>query len=273
LADGVSCTVLVEVPGRPVQRSMFVAAPVAERAAPTVVQVYPSAAELPANQLKFYIHFSAPMRQGEAWNHVRLLDDQGKVVELAFLEIDQELWDRDAQRLTVLFDPGRIKRGVLPREQGGGALTPGQRYTLEIDGAWKDAAGTPLGVPFRKAFVAVAEDRTPIDPSRWKLTLPKAGTREPLIVDAGEPLDAALLERLVTLPGVAGAVSLGREEREWRLTPDAPWPAGAYELRVDTALEDLAGNKVGRPFDVDQFERITVRTGRGTVAVAFRVGG
>ena len=38
--------------------------------------------------------------------------------------------------------------------------------------------------------------------------------------------------------------------------------------RLLTALEDLAGNKVGRPFDVDTFDRITVRSGRGVVRLS-----
>jgi hypothetical protein len=55
-----------------------------------VRQVYPSTAKIPENQLKFYIEFSAPMSQGNAWRHIRLLKSDGQAVELPFLEIDQE---------------------------------------------------------------------------------------------------------------------------------------------------------------------------------------
>src|SRR5205085_2382631 len=52
--------------------------PKPEVIATTVVQhVYPSRAILPENQLKFYIHFSAPMSRGEAYEHVQLLDAAG----------------------------------------------------------------------------------------------------------------------------------------------------------------------------------------------------
>src|SRR4051812_4173224 len=98
--------------GRPIE----VAFPASSlRATPStrVDHVYPSADVLPANQLKFYVHFSAPMARGEAWRRVHLLNDKGVEVVLPFLEIDQELWDHNNERLTVLFDPGRIKRGVL----------------------------------------------------------------------------------------------------------------------------------------------------------------
>ena len=50
---------------------------------PTVVEaVYPTAERLPENQLKFYLHFSAPMSRGEAYRRVQLLDEKGKAVEL-----------------------------------------------------------------------------------------------------------------------------------------------------------------------------------------------
>ena len=44
-------------------------------------------------------------------------------------------------RLTLLLDPGRIKRGVRPLEEIGGALQVGRTYTLVIDDAWPDAKG------------------------------------------------------------------------------------------------------------------------------------
>jgi hypothetical protein len=204
---------------------------------------------------------------------VRLLDESGKTVELAFLEIEQELWDRESRRLTLLFDPGRIKRGVLPREDAGAALIEGKRYTLIVDQAWRDQTGTPLVSAFRKEFVAGPEDRSPVMPEQWALQMPRAGTRQALIIGFGEPLDAPLAERLISVEGVAGKISLGKEEREWWFVPDAEWKPGEYRIAVDTALEDLAGNRVGRPFDVDTFDRVTVRTGRGTVYRSFRIGG
>ena len=70
-------------------------------------------------------------------------DRKDKPLDLPLLELDQELWDREGQRLTVLFDPGRIKRGVLPRDEVGSALFEGSAYTLVIDSKWHDANGAP----------------------------------------------------------------------------------------------------------------------------------
>jgi hypothetical protein len=235
-----------------------------------VIQVYPTTDRLPANQLKFYIEFSAPMLTGEAWQHLQLLDQQNKPIDLAFLEIDQELWDRDKKRLTILFDPGRIKRGVLPRDEIGAALEAGKTYTLQINPAWRDEERSPLVAAYRKVFTVVEEDRVAINPNRWTVASPEANSRKPLVIHFHEPLDSALALRLISLP-VAGVASLGANESSWSFIPDAPWAAGTFDISIDTALEDLAGNKVGRPFDVDTFNPITVRSGRGTVTLPVRI--
>ena len=48
---------------------------------PAVQQIYPSADVLPANNLKFYIVFSKPMREGcEIFDRIQLIDDRGKAV-------------------------------------------------------------------------------------------------------------------------------------------------------------------------------------------------
>src|SRR5690606_12083762 len=75
---------------------------------PTVVTaVYPTSDTLPENQLRFYVAFSAPMSRGQAYRHIRLVRDDGQVVQGALLEIAEELWDRAGTRLTLLLDPGR----------------------------------------------------------------------------------------------------------------------------------------------------------------------
>src|SRR5580704_12511958 len=161
-----------------------------------VLHVYPSADVLPSNTLKLYIYFSAPMSQGEAWQRIHLLDENGKPLQFEFVEIQQELWDPQNTRLTVLFDPGRIKRGVLPEMQLGPPLVEGKHYTLVIDREWKDARGVPLQQGFRKAFRGGPADRTPPDPKSWRVSAPKAATSEALVVSFPKPMDYALLQRL-----------------------------------------------------------------------------
>jgi hypothetical protein len=232
--------------------------------------VYPSAGVLPENQLKLYLCFTAPMQSGEAWTRIRLLDAHGKPVDLPFLEIDQELWNRDRTRLTVLFDPGRIKRGVLPLDEVGPSIEAGRSYTLAIDREWLDGRGAPLVEPFRKTFRVGPPDRAPIDTATWRVTAPRAGTREPLTVAFPEPLDYAMLHHAIEVRGVAGTVEIGRGETEWRFTPGQPWKSGGHQLIVQSNLEDLAGNRIGRPFDIDVFEKVTRAVARETVSLPFR---
>ncbi|MGH9672455.1 MAG: Ig-like domain-containing protein [Bryobacteraceae bacterium] len=224
--------------------------------ATSVTHVFPSGARLPENLLKFYIHFSAPMSFGEAYRRLRLLDERGQAIELPFLEIQEELWDRDRKRLTVLFDPGRVKRGLTPHREVGPPLIAGRRYTLVIDRAWMDAEGIPLTSEFRKSFEAVEADRTSPDTSAWRVTAPRAGTRAPLVVSFPEPLDHSLLGRLLTVEDVAGKAAIDREESRWLFTPEAPWKAGTHRLVAGEWLEDLAGNRLDKVFDVDVWEKV-----------------
>ena len=220
-----------------------------------VAHVYPSADALPENLLKFYVHFSAPMSRGGVYRHVRLIDDSGRDVELPFLELDEELWDPDMTRLTLFIDPGRIKRGVRPLEEIGPALEQGRRYTLVIGPGLVDATGRELAGEFRKRFTVGPPDRESPDPGKWKVTAPAPSTRGPVSVEFPEPLDAALAERLIRVTAggrvVPGHVALGDGERLWRFTPAEPWGAARYEILVQPTIEDLAGNNIGKPFEVD----------------------
>jgi hypothetical protein len=171
----------------------------------------------------------------------------------------------------VLFDPGRIKRGVKPLEDIGAALEAGKSFTLVIEQGWRDSTGAPLVAAYRKQFRVGEADRTPIDPSKWRIGSIVPGTREPLVIGFGEPLDAALAARMIVVANTRGAVKLGPDEQVWHFTPDEPWTAGEHILKVDTALEDLAGNKVGRPFDVDTFERVTRRVNAEVISLPLRV--
>ncbi|MHC4990814.1 MAG: Ig-like domain-containing protein [Planctomycetota bacterium] len=218
-----------------------------------VVEIYPTADVVPENLLRFYIVFSASMSRGEAYEHLHLRDAAGRDVDLPFLE--QELWDPEASRLTLLIDPGRIKREVRPLEEVGPALTAGGRYTLVVDPGWRDAQGNPLASGASRTYRIAPPDHEPIDPARWSIHAPTPGTRDPLRVELGESLDAALLQRVVWVERddgepVNGRTTLGAREQQWLFTPDQPWASGLHQLVVDRILEDLAGNSVGRAFEV-----------------------
>jgi hypothetical protein len=236
-----------------------------------LLKVFPTSDVLPENQLKFYLQFSAPMARGEAYRRVALLEGGRRKVELPFLEIGEELWDRSGTRLTLLFDPGRIKSGLKPREEEGPALENGKSYVLVVDGAWRDAAGRPLREGHRKAFHVGPPDETQPDPKRWAIDAPRAGTSDPLTLRFDEPLDAGLLARVLDVEGLDGRVEIDQGETRWRFFPAAPWKAGAHAVVVDVILEDRAGNNLERPFEVDVVRPVEPRLSTKLVRLPFTV--
>lgn len=224
-----------------------------------VAEIYPTASELPENLLKFYLHFSAPMSRGDVYQHIKLIGPTGQAVDLPFLELGEELWDPQLKRLTLLIDPGRIKREVKPLEEIGPVFEAGRRYSLIIDNAWLDGEGTPLRRRHVKRFIVAPPDRQPIDPHRWKMGVPRQGTRAALTVKFGEALDHALATRLIHVENaqherLPGTASLSHRETQWHFVPDAPWPKETFYISAEQILEDIAGNSVGRPFEVDVTE-------------------
>ena len=87
--------------------------------------------------------------------HIQLIDSEGNTDNHAFMEFKQELWSADGKRLTILFDPGRIKRGVSTNMELGSALLEDNKYQLTISGAWKDVHGQELSVKTTKEFAVI----------------------------------------------------------------------------------------------------------------------
>jgi hypothetical protein len=242
----------------------------------TLDAIYPTTDVLPENQLKFYLQFSAPMSRGEAYTRIKLFDADGKEVELPFLELGEELWDPTGTRFTLFFDPGRVKRELLPREQVGPALVEGKSYTLAINRSWPDAQGMPLKEGVRKQFRVAAPDHTCPDPKTWKIEPPAAGATRPLRVTFPEPLDYGLLGRVLTVTDasgqpVEGTIKLGPKEMRWEFRPKETWQEGAYYLVTETILEDLAGNRIDRPFEVDLLKPVQRDVKTETVKLLFHV--
>jgi len=225
----------------------------------TVVEIHPTADSVPMNLLRMYVQFSAPMTVGDgAERHVRLLDESGKTVDKAFLIAagGQELWDGEHTRLTIFFDPGRIKRDLTPHEALGLPLRAGHAYTLLVDSTMRDAQGRTLAHGYVKRFKVGAMDRSLPHVATWRVTAPTVGTVEPLTIDLPEPLDHALLSRMLSVrrvsvsARVAGRVTTSDGDRRWTFTPSEPWTQAGYEIEIDAELEDLAGNNMKHLFDV-----------------------
>jgi hypothetical protein len=224
--------------------------------ATSVVKVFPTQDTVPENLLKIYVQFSAPMREGEALNHIVLLDEHNDTLPNVFLNLQPELWNKERTTLTVWLDPGRIKRDLIPNQKMGNPLQKGHQYTLLISDDWKDVQGLPLQQSYTKNFFVTDRDSISPQPALWKLQVPAEATSQPLTIMLGEPLDYFLLGetiRVIDSKGnsIAGKINVSTDETQIEFIPGKPWQAGQYIIQAASHLEDLAGNNLNRPFDRD----------------------
>ena len=240
-----------------------------------VVAIYPTADELPVNQLRLYIHFSGPMSEDWAARavHVRRMDNS-KRLEGVFLVMEPELWDPERRRLTLLLDPGRIKRGLVPNEEAGYSLIEGVPVIVTIATDFRDAAGRLLRTGEERRYEIGPPVRVRVNPGDWRYRCPTAGSTDPMTVEFDRPLDHALLQHSLWVNDAAGVAlsgqgSVGPGERCWRFEPQSPWEEGQHQLTVDPRLEDLAGNSLIRVFDRDLMRAEDAPTDAGQVAIDF----
>lgn len=243
---------------------------------PTLLAVYPSSDSLPDNLLKIYLRFSRPMREGQSRQYVTLLKNGTDTLPGVFLDLQPELWNADRTLLTLWLDPGRIKRDLDPNKRLGAPLQPGVRYQVVVSAAWPDEQGASLGTSTLKRFVTGQRDSLCPTPARWMIRQPQSDSKQPLEVAFGEALDYSLLTetlRIVRENGtpVPGTWQLGDKENRSLFTPGGAWQPGRYRLRIETRLEDLAGNNLNRPFDRDVTRKTTGQPAQPFVEIPFSV--
>ena len=219
-----------------------------------VVSIYPSGNELPENLLRFYIYFNTPMKNGQALKYIQLKDANGEIDAHAFMEFKQELWSPDGKRLTVLFDPGRVKRGVSTNMEFGPALTQGNQYYLVISGKWQDIYGQELHVETRNEFKVGEAYRNKIEVSEWQIREPNANSHDGLCIQFHRMIDHALLQLMLHIEDkgkslIAGNWKVSDNGRLVQFIPEEKWKKGEYYIMIDHRLEDVAGNNLDGPLD------------------------
>jgi hypothetical protein len=268
------------VPGVDAQEARPLAATVGRPAAniqpsTVVTQVYPSGEQVPENLLRMYVEFSSPMGRRSGIEYMKLLNGSGAEIPGAILPLDYEFWSPDHRRFTVFLDPGRVKDGILPNREEGRPLSDGGSMTLVISRDWRDENGVPLKEDYRRTFRVKAADTMPLDTAKWKIEPPAAWRRDPLVVTFPEPLDRGLLMRALGVrrdgAPVIGESAVDRQETRWMFTPEEPWREGAYDLLALDILEDVAGNQIGRAFEVDNFDTVDKSPSPQTVRLPFTI--
>lgn len=162
---------------------------------PEIVSVTPNLKIVPANLLRFYVHFSSPMGIENPYDFITIEDKNGKALIDPFVIVPEGLWNIDRTRLTLLLHPGRIKQGVGPNMTEGDILRAGNVYTLKIDARWKGASGEPLKDSFSRSINASNTLRKAINVNLWALKAEqdKIGI---LTIVTDHPLDQPLAKRI-----------------------------------------------------------------------------
>lgn len=210
----------------------------AGQADPHVVLVQPSAARVPANLLRLSITFAAPI-DGPVLPRIALRRADGGSLQEPFLQ--QELWSPDGKILTLLLNPGRVKTGLIAREQWGPILRQGDDVILMLDGH-----------TIKRWHVDPVDVNGPVA-SAWKLAAVRPASRQPLVVTLDGPIDGRDADYLaVVTPDdriMDGHARLSDGEATWTFTPDEAWKAGEYRIVVRGTLEDPAGNRLDGHFE------------------------
>jgi hypothetical protein len=219
-----------------------------------VKQVFPSSDVLPENLLRFYVCFSNSMQRGRAEELIRVLGPNGEPAPDVLYRAPFELWDKSMRHLTILLDPGRLKRGVRPNRELGPPLRAGCKYTLAIGSGMLDFSGRTLRESFCKPFRVAEAVRERIAVEEWTTVLPTTKSCEPIALMFPKPLDWALLRHRLTIESeggqpIAGRIAIDQGERRWSFTPISRWAAGSYYVRIASRLEDVCGNTMSEAFD------------------------
>ena len=117
-------------------------------------------------------------------------------------------------------------------------------------------------------------DDKPLDTASWRIQPPPAaGRRDRVVVTFPEPLDHGLLMRAlgVTREGAAveGDIAVDRRKRGGRSRRASPGAPGTYHLLALDILEDVAGNQIGRAFEVDNFDTVDKSPNPKSITIPF----
>ncbi|QFT39789.1 MULTISPECIES: Ig-like domain-containing protein [unclassified Vibrio] len=218
-----------------------------------VSAVYPTAEVLPENLLRFYVYFEQPMNTANALSHVYLTDASGTQLDGVFIENKVDLWSPDRTRLTLLFDPGRVKTGLIAHNTLGRALEAGETYHLVVEAGDMSASG--CASTFVKTFsVSKAHFIRPVV-SDWTISSPPSGTTMPITMGFPSPIDHTSLAFRIRIKdsrgqSVPGAIDVRAHESQWVFSPNSSWQASeSYSVFVDPILEDIVGNRPTGLFD------------------------
>ena len=237
-----------------VQYFQLQSAPVSE-----VQWTYPHINVLPENTLRMYIYFTAPMSFDNPLDYIDLYDQQGKVIENAFVEVPEGLWNQERTRLTLLFHPGRVKQEVGPNRIEGSILEEGKLFELRVSGRWNDANGSPLNSDYSKKFFVTKAKRQRLRKKDWVI---ESICKDECVLrlSTGDIPDIELFKKMVQIQD-ENAESLDFEyiaeaNGSFILRSDALKKGSTLTMGINPKMEDISGNTFLNAFDSKEGTRI-----------------
>jgi len=221
---------------------------------PEVTAFIPNLKEVPANLLRFYVYFSAPMGADNPYDHITIQDKEGNMLDKPFVIVPEGLWNIDRTRLTLLLHP---IQEMGQEDVIGDVLLAGNSYTLKIKTDWKGASGQPLKENFTQTINASNPLRGAMNINIWALSA-ETNSIGILKVITDHPLDQPLAKRMLFIRNDKGQILPSRVEFDnaeqlkilWKLDGSK-----SLELLIDPRLEDVCGNTPHYAFDLDGTEK------------------
>ena len=102
------------------------------------------------------------------------------------------------------------------------------------------------------AFRVGQAERRAVDPAKWQILAPAAGSHAPITIAFDRIMDSGAAQRLLHIQDNAGNRLRGvitSDGGGWSFAPVQAWQTGDYQLVVDPELEDVSGNTIAAPFD------------------------
>ena len=138
--------------------------PAVARSPSTVVtHLYPSGDVVPANQLRMYLHFSAPMDWRSGSTTSRSSTSAARRSSTRSCRSTRTSGTTIARATPCSSIPAASSAASCRTGRWARALDAGKRYTLVVKREWRDGHGLPLKEEFRHEFRAEPGDRAAAD--------------------------------------------------------------------------------------------------------------
>jgi len=201
-------------------------------------EIYPSGRQIPENLRFFEVRLPKALHRPVDLSHVTLQDSDGRPIQSAF--VDAPLTAEDGRHFTLFLHSDDGTASASPAGTSGRTLRAGKSVTLVIN-------DPGVGRPLRKTWRVAASDESRPSPENWTFKVPRAGTRQALLVRLKSPISAASQSQIAVMGAenqrLSGRVVLSDGETTWCFIPSRTWMAGPYSIVALPDLMSVAGNR------------------------------